>query len=116
MELPKPLQQDSEVGELVSLAGLTIDKDVTLHIVALLRSGVRPINLYAMLQCLSKKIGQKVEDLKENNSKQATEAKEMSKLSDNDANNSLKSKARPMKAWALKDKPVFNVYSPKKTN
>ena len=112
--LSASVQPESDIEELIYLAGLKIDEDVTRCIVSLLRNGVKPINIFMMLQSIAKKCMLHVESAKEGRVIYKRETTVVSRISDIDVDAFVRNVAKPIKAWALRNCPV-NVTSPRKT-
>ena len=112
--LSKSVQPESDIEELIYLAGLKVDEDVTRCIISLLRNGVKPINIFMMLQSIAKKCVLHVESAKEERVICKREATVVSRISDIDVDAFVRNVAKPIRAWALKNCSV-DVTPPRKT-
>ena len=114
IQSPTTVQLDSEFEELIYLTGLKIDGEVTRHIISLLRNGVRPINIYMMLQNLAKKYKEPVEIVKEEQAMHVKETADMTKVYEVDGK-SVQHKAKSIIEFASKNTLLFDISPPRKT-
>ena len=114
---PKPVQTDSKMYDLICSSGVEMDPEVAGHILALLRNGVRPTNLFSMLQALASNDAKgelKLSACKEEKaSSQQSTPKFEPKIASPETADGSRTRVKPTKAWALSDKPVFSKNSPK---
>ena len=102
MQVPNCVLLEREIGELIHLAGLKIDEDVTRHIISLLRYGVRPMSIFTMLQNLAKECKDPMKGAKKELDPLTKMAKESSMVTENGGNSYQSNKAKQLKAKTVK--------------
>ena len=109
---PMPVQVDEEIEAFIQTTGLVIAPEVTRHIFALLRNGVRPANIFMLLQTLAKKNAE-IDGSQKSLDGKSRESSKSSLAEGSQSSQDVRVRPKPIKAWALKAKPSFSKDSAK---
>lgn len=114
-DAPLPVQVDEDIEAFIQTTGISIAPEVTRHIFELLRNGVRPANIFMLLQTLAKKNAEM--DTGKNSlvslDSKSSESSKSSLAESIPSGQDVRVRSKPMKAWALKAKPSFSKDSAK---